>query len=134
MRRPRHRTASVWASEEGVDGLKNSKKQLDAIAAELNGGQNWLEIRRTIAAKPLGNVRALSKELAEKEGGRAKEIFAARAKLLVQITELDQFAYERQCKELAGYQVGPDKERVDPSRLLSVIDQAKKSLDVITGA
>ena len=76
----------------------------------------------------------LAEELAEKEGGRAKEIFAARAKLLVQITELDQFAYERQCKELAGYQVGPDKERVDPSRLLSVIDQAKKSLDVITGA
>lgn len=126
--------AAERASEEGVEGLKNSKKQLDAIAAELNGAQNWLQIRRTIGSKPLGNVRVLTKELAEEEPTRATQIYTARAGLLEYIRELDQFAYERQCKELAGYQVGPDKERVDPSGLLRIIDDAKKSLDAIIGA
>ena len=116
------RQAAEAAAAAEQEKASNIPGQLDEIKALLQGSQDWWEVRRTFERKPLGNLRAFTKGVTEPDK------VEKRKEALRLIAEVDQFAYEKQCQELAGYQIGPDKKMVDPAPLVKKIDDIKSAV------
>lgn len=126
------REAAEAAAKSTPALLAEARTGLENAVQILQTNQDWVAIRRLLAAKPgLGDIRTYAKDRAAADPASAGAIASAKKTILDAIFVVDTKAYERQKEEILAYQFGPDKKIIDASELISSLKKALAAIDVI---
>lgn len=100
------REAAEALAETTGAKLVKARADLEQVVKILETNQDWVGIRRLLAAKPgVGDLRTYANEQAAAKPAKAGAIAAAKKAALAAIFIVDKKAYERQVEEITRYEV-----------------------------
>jgi len=100
------RKAAEVAADSTATLLARARADLEEVVTVLGTNQDWVAIRRLLAAKPgVGDLRAYSRVQASESPAKAGAIAMAKKTVLDAIFVVDKKAYERQMEEITKYEV-----------------------------